>query len=129
MVAKILRAHCPTVVLGTPPEGYNIMTLLSCFYQLSFFHYTYIQVRESFGRSGDVGPHATATVACFLIQEGASIVIQNKKGRLPLQSCSPDVVSLVMNFKDSLTLRKYARVFTDLFNTYSVMNLTLFNVM
>ena len=29
------------------------------------------QVRESFGRPGDVGPHATATVACFLIQEGA----------------------------------------------------------
>ena len=70
--------------------------------------YTMVQVRESFGRPGDVGPHATATVACFLIQEGASIVVQNKKGHIPLQTRSPDVVSLVMNFKDSLELRKYA---------------------
>ena len=64
------------------------------------------QVRESFGRPGDVGSHATATVACFLIQEGASIVIQNKKGHAPLQACTPEVVSLVMAFKDSLAKKR-----------------------
>ena len=64
------------------------------------------QVRESFDRPGDVGPHATATVACFLIQEGASIVTQNKKGHTPLQSCTPDIVALVMAFKDSPTLKR-----------------------
>ena len=69
-----------------------------------------VQVRESFDRPGDVGPHATATVACFLIQEGASIVIPNKKGQIPLQTCTPDVVSLVMSFKDSLALQKYALI-------------------
>jgi hypothetical protein len=67
----------------------------------------YVQVRDSFNCPGDVGPHATATVACFLIQEGASIVTQNKKGQIPLQTCTPEVVSLVMNFKDSLTFKKY----------------------
>jgi hypothetical protein len=70
----------------------------------------YVQVRESFDRPGDVGPHATATVACFLIQEGASIVTQNKKGQIPLQTCTPEVVSLVMNFKDSLAFKKYTSI-------------------
>ena len=65
-----------------------------------------LQVHESFGRPGDVGLHATATVACFLIQEGASIVIQNKKGHTPLQACTPEVVSLVMAFKDSLAKKR-----------------------
>ena len=49
-----------------------------------------VQVRESLGDPGDVGPHATATVACFLIQEGTSILTQNKKGQIPLQSCTPE---------------------------------------
>jgi hypothetical protein len=65
-----------------------------------------LQVRESFNRPGDVGPHATATVACFLIQEGASIVTQNKKGHTPLQACTPEIVSLVMAFKDSLAMKR-----------------------
>ena len=65
-----------------------------------------IQVRESFGRPGDVGLHATATVACFLIQEVGSIVTQNKKGQIPLQSCTPDVVALVMAFKDSPAVKR-----------------------
>ena len=67
------------------------------------------QVRESFGRRGDVGPHATATVACFLIQEGASMTIQNKKGHTPLQRCTPEVVSLVMAFKESLAMKRYIK--------------------
>ena len=65
-----------------------------------------VQVRESLGHPGDVGPHATATVACFLIQEGASIVTQNKKGHTPLQSCTPEVVALVMAFKDSPAVKR-----------------------
>ena len=66
-----------------------------------------MQVRDSFGSSGDAGPHITATVACFLIQEGANMSLQNKKGLTPLQACSPEVISMVMTFRDSLEARKY----------------------
>jgi hypothetical protein len=45
-------------------------------------------------------------VACFLIQEGASIVTQNKKGHTALQACTPEVVSLVIAFKESLAMKR-----------------------
>ena len=70
------------------------------------FLHQFVQVLESFGRPGDSGPHAKATVACFLIQEGANSLVVNKKGHAPLQVCSPEVVSLVMTFKDSLATKK-----------------------
>ena len=41
------------------------------------------------------------------------MMIQNKKGRIPLQGCTPEVVSLVMNFKDSLASQKYALMLTE----------------
>ena len=78
--------------------------IISCTFVI--FSYSMVQVCESLRRPGDVGPHATATVACFLIQEGASIVTQNKKGHTPLQSCTPDVIALVMAFKDSPAVKR-----------------------
>ena len=74
-----------------------------------FFSYANLccasQVRESLGRPDDTGPHTSVTVACFLIQEGADILQQNKKGHTPLQTCTPEVVSMVTRFKDSLPLK------------------------
>jgi E3 ubiquitin-protein ligase mind-bomb len=42
-----------------------------------------------------------ATVACFLVQEGADLHLQNMKGHTPLQLCTPQVISLVMTFGES----------------------------
>ena len=49
---------------------------------------------------GDTAAHASATVACFLVQEGAGMYLQNKKGHTPLQLCSPDVAALVTTFAE-----------------------------
>ena len=65
-----------------------------------------MQVCESFGLSEDTGPHAEATVACFLIQEGADILLENNQGLTPLQICSPEVIALVMTFRDSLATKQ-----------------------
>lgn len=36
-----------------------------------------------------------STIVCFLVQEGASIHIQNKKGNTPLDLCKPSLTALV----------------------------------
>ena len=74
--------------------------------QCIFFFYTKLphslipisQVREVFGIEGDSPTHASATIACFLVQEGADMYTYNKKGHTPLQICAPDVASLVTTF-------------------------------
>lgn len=56
------------------------------------------KVRESLNISEDSPSHANATVACFLVQEGANIYVQNKKGHTPLQLCPADVAAIITPF-------------------------------
>lgn len=63
--------------------------------QLLFF---YFQVREKVNISEDNPSHASATIACFLVQEGANIYVQNNKGHTPLQLCQPDIAALITSF-------------------------------
>ena len=70
------------------------------------FNYVSSQVRESLGRPGDSGPHAKATVACFLIQEGANFFVTNNKGQTPLEVALSEVVTVVMAFNDRLMLNR-----------------------
>ncbi len=39
-------------------------------------------------------------MACFLVQEGSELYMQNHKGNTPLLICSPDVAALVTKFVD-----------------------------
>ena len=68
-----------------------------------------MKVHESLGTSKDSGPHATATVACFLVQEGADMSLHNNQGLSPVEVCSPEVAAIVMTFKDSLATKTYPR--------------------
>ena len=43
-------------------------------------------------------PRTGTTVACFLVQEGAEIHLQNKNCHTPLQLCSPEIITIVMTF-------------------------------
>ena len=68
-----------------------------------------MQVQESFGMtlSNDSAPLTTATVACFLIQEGADSSLHNHQGLLPTEVCSPVVAAMVMTFSDELQTKMY----------------------
>ena len=70
-----------------------------------------MQVQESFGMtlSNDSAPLTTATVACFLIQEGADSSLRNHQGLLPTEVCSPVVAAMVMTFTDELQTKMYYR--------------------
>ena len=72
-----------------------------------------MQVQESFGMtlSNDSAPLATATVACFLIQEGADSSLHNHQGLLPTEVCSPVVAAMVMTFTDELQTKTYYRYY------------------
>ncbi len=48
----------------------------------------------------DEGSANSAVMACFLVQEGAGLYLQNHKGNTPLLICSPDVAALVTKFVD-----------------------------
>ena len=71
--------------------------------------YSSLQVRESFGLPDDSSPLTTATVACFLIQEGADDSLCNNQGLSPVEVCSPVVASMVMTFRDALATKMYYR--------------------
>ena len=57
----------------------------------------FVQVQDSIGMDVDVQTQS-ATIACFLVQEGADVHIQNSKGHTPLQHASPQVISLAMSY-------------------------------
>ena len=57
-------------------------------------------MQENFGVVGNGSTQLSATVACFLVQEGANMYIQNLTGRTPLQLCSPDTAALVTTFAE-----------------------------
>ena len=44
------------------------------------------------------GQQLKAVIPCFLVQEGSEMFKTNKKGRNPLEVCSPDVATIVMGF-------------------------------
>ena len=52
----------------------------------------YMQVQEKLGR--DV--NTKAVIACFLIQEGASIELRNILGQTPLEGCTDPVLATVI---------------------------------
>lgn len=60
---------------------------------------TMFQVRERLNLDGQEALHATAIIACFLIQEGADQYVMNNKGLPPLQVCPAELVALVVDFK------------------------------
>ena len=68
-----------------------------------------MQVRESFDIPSDSGAVTTATVACFLIQEGADTLICNNQGLSPTEVCSPVITAMVMTFRDELETKTYNR--------------------
>ena len=68
------------------PHIHTYCVHISCF----FFHS--IQVQELVGR--DVS--TKAVVACFLIQEGASVQPRNILGQTPLESCTDPVLATVI---------------------------------
>lgn len=68
-----------------------------------------MQVQESFTIPGDSASLGTATVACFLIQEGADASICNNQGLSPTEVCSPVVAAMVMTFRDELATKTYDR--------------------
>ena len=59
-------------------------------------------------------PHASAVVACFLLQEGANILLQNNIGATPIEVCSPEVATVVMTFKDTLSAKTYDEIISRL---------------
>ena len=56
-------------------------------------HNLYLQVQKVLGR--DVS--AKAVVACFLIQEGASLQLKNILGQTPLEGCTDPVLATVIS--------------------------------
>ena len=57
------------------------------------------QVGEKIGQQA--GVNARAIVACFLVQEGADILIKNEVGLTPLEGdCPADVAILVQGFAE-----------------------------
>lgn len=58
------------------------------------------KVRQCLQSKDDTIPLASATVAGFLVQEGADMYLQNRKGRTPLQLCSTDVAAILTTFAE-----------------------------
>lgn len=58
-----------------------------------FLTYMFMQIQETLG--GDM--NAKAVVACFLIQEGASLELRNVLGHTPLESCTDPVIATVIS--------------------------------
>ena len=66
-------------------------------------------MRKNFNIEG--GSAKSAVIACFLVQEGAELYMQNHKGNTPLLICSPDVAALVTKFVDeNKEERRYVRI-------------------
>ena len=58
-----------------------------------------MQVKEELDRMcGKNILSPNVVVAMFLVREGASIHIKNKRGFTPLQARAPDVIELIVNY-------------------------------
>ena len=103
-VFNIPILRCINMTILMKPPQYIILSLISRYYDsippsTRVIDWSILQVRENFGIVGDgSSTHGGATVACFLVQEGANMYVQNQKGHTPLQLCSPDIAALVTTF-------------------------------
>ena len=79
---------------------------------------TFIQIQESV--STILGGNTPgAVIACFLVQEGADISLQNLKGHTPLQLSPPHIISLVMSYGGRyVCLCQYALVIMEYFKGF-----------
>lgn len=83
-----------------PVAGSNII-IWACFVASPLTlccYFMYVQVLNGLNISDESTSHASTAVACFLVQEGADIYIQNKKDHATLQVCSPEVATIITSF-------------------------------
>ena len=57
------------------------------------------QIRDNLNLEGQECNHAIATLACFLVQEGADQYIANKHGLTPLQRCPAELATVIVSFE------------------------------
>ena len=73
----------------------SYITIISPHGLLCIMLLLYMQVKDSLTHPMHNIAESVATIVCFLVQEGASIDIQNNKGQTPLQLCTPAMAAVI----------------------------------
>ena len=69
-----------------------------------FVLFAVIQVQDEL-KNGHENVGLGVITACFLVQEGADVYIQNIKGHTPLQLSPPNVITIVMKYVDRYVIK------------------------